>query len=353
MFEPTLLDVLAPGEPYMVLSRSGRILQVGPALVEVLGTNPSGRNLNDLMDDAVVVRLLTEVTFEDILTVDCELCRCYFTCGAKLTEDGSIMLIFKLLRDLRDEEENRSLVHYMSMHIAEIVGDLTYAVRSLTEEDAGACGHAHNVVDKNLWNLLRIARNAPLKADFGTDTVPKLPRPGDMAASLAELLRHAAEVLAPYHDLGIELEVDSIPCVFDALNLHRTVLNLLAYAIHRNTLPRARMQIGLTRSDNQLIIRLQAAGPERAPLLGPGGVPVYGQTLELDVASMLLRTLGGNMVSTNTADGGWLCRAMIPIVPETGEENFSSLVLDWYGGRDPVLFELSGVLPSDAYRKGE
>lgn len=353
MFEPTLLDVLAPGEPYMVLSRSGRILQVGPALVDILGANPSGRNLNDLMDEAAVVRLLTEVTLEDILTVDCELCRCFFTCGARLTEEGNIMLVFKLLRDLRDEGENRLLVRYMGIQIAELVDDLSIAIERLSGEHTEACSQARSAAEKNLWNLLRIARNAPLKADFGIDGPPKLARPGDLAVFLADLLRHTAEVLAPYHDLGIELEVDSLPCVYDELNIRRAVLNLLAYAIHRNTLPRARMQFGVSRSGDQLILRLQAAGPARDPLLGPGGVPVYGQDLELEVASILLRAVGGNMVSTTTGDSGWLCRANLPIVPDTGDKPFSSLVLDWYGGRDPVLFELSGVLPAGAYQKGE
>ena len=261
MFEPTLLDVLAPGEPYMVLSRSGRILQVGPALVDILGANPSGRNLNDLMDEAAVVRLLTEVTLEDILTVDCELCRCFFTCGARLTEEGNIMLVFKLLRDLRDEGENRLLVRYMGIQIAELVGELSIAIERLSGEHTEACSQARSAAEKSLWNLLRIARNAPLKADFGIDGPPKLARPGDLAVFLADLLRHTAEVLAPYHDLGIELEVDSLPCVYDELNIRRAVLNLLAYAIHRNTLPRARMQFGVSRSGDQLILRLLCWAP--------------------------------------------------------------------------------------------
>lgn len=260
--------------------------------------------------------------------------------------------IGKLLEDRRNQTENLELIRYISRKINSGVDDLTLALRALSCSTEDSRSHAMGLLNKSIFNLIRISRNAAAKADYVDGGLTLLPRPGDLTEDLASVCRRAIATAAPYYDITMDCTAPSVTCVYDASAVQRAVLNLIHYALSHSPLPRPRLHISITHADNQILLLLQSAGSPvhtYEPVLGPGGKPPYGEELELDIASMLMRSIRGNLISSQNKEGGWLCRASFPIIPEKNDHVFSSMVIDWYGGRDNVAVELSGILPAEAY----
>lgn len=81
----------------------------------------------------------------------------------------------------------------------------------------------------------------------------------------------------------------------------------------------------------------------------PPELPVYGQNMEIDVATIVARKHHGSIVTVGRPDGGTAVRVTLPILSDSDEENLSSTVFDWYGGMDIVRVELASVAPPEAY----
>lgn len=347
-----MLQSLSPSEPYLIASRSGRILQVSSAFVNLVGLDPSGRNLNDILDDDTVSGLILSVSDTEVYLFDTLVGSCYCSCGAQLSGKNRIVLVFKLLEDRRNQTENLELIRYISRRINTGVDDLTIALRALSHSTGMSRERAIGLLNKSMLNLIRVSRNAAAKADYADGGIALLPRTGNLTEDLASVCRRSIRLGEPYYDISMECTAPETCCVYDASAVQRVVLNLIHHALSHSPLPRPRLHIRISRAEDQLLLQLHSAGSTvhtYDPALGPGGKPLYGEDLELDVASMLLRSIRGNLVSSYNSEGGWICRAAFPIVPEKPDHVFSSMVIDWYGGRDNVAVELSGILPVEAY----
>jgi len=352
MSEAELLAVLAPNEPYLIASRSGRILQAAPAFVSMTGTDPTGRNLNDFLDDNAVSQLILQVNGDDVYLFDCEIFGCFCSCGAQLSAPGRMVMVFRLLEDRRGQSENLELIRYMSRRINEGIGDLNLALRMLKSSPEDA--HAEGLLNKSILNLIRVSRNAASKADYADGGVALQPQVADLTETLNSVCRRAAAMAAPYYDVTAECPDEKIECIHDVTAVQRAILDLIHHALSHSPLSHPRVHLKFTREADHIHLHLHAAGSAAStyqPTLGPDGKPLYGDALELDVASLLLRSQGGNLVSSFTNDGGWTCRATLPICPDDGRK-LSNLTIDWYGGRDMVAVELSGLLPAEAYHAG-
>jgi len=354
MSEAELLTALAPNEPCLIASRSGRILQASPAFVSMTGTDPTGRNLNDFIDDGAVTQLILQINSEDVYLFDCEIFGCFCSCGAQLSGPGRMVLVFRLLEDRRSQSENLELIRYMSRCVNEGVDDLNLALRMLRSSAEDARADAMGLLNKSMLNLVRVSRNAASKADYADGGVALQPQVADLTETLTSVCSRAAAIAAPYYDITAEYPDEKIECIHDVTAVQRAILDLIHHALAHSPLSRPRVHLKFTREADHIHLHLHAAGSAAStyqPTLGPDGKPLYGDALELDIASLLLRSQGGNLISSLNNDGGWSCRATLPICPNDGRP-LSTMVVDWYGGRDMVAVELSGLLPSEAYRGG-
>ena len=347
-----ILSTLAPDECYLITSRSGRVLQTSPAFDNLIGSNATGRNLNDFLDDNIVSELILKVRPDDVFLIDCRIGGCICSCGARLSGPGRMVLVFKLLEDRVDPAEDRELVRYLSRQINRNLDDLGLALRALGQANEEGHARAAGLLSKSLLNLNRISRNAALKADHAEGDLFLLPKPGDLMELISSVCERTAALAEPYFDIYFEREEGTAEGIYDATIVQRSILNLIHHALTKSPLPRPRIRIRLTIEEGQVIFHLQSAGSAATiyePVLGPGGHPLYGEDMELDVASILVRALQGSLISSRGNDGRWICRAAYPIVPLTDDTKISNTVIDWYGGKDMIAVELSGILPAEAY----
>ena len=349
-----ILTALNPVESYLVTSRSARILHASPAFISMFGSNPTGRNLNDLMDDEDVAQLIIRADANEVFTLDADIGECFCSCGVRLSAPDRMTIVFRLLEDRRDHSVHLDLIRYATSKISGHLAALNAAL-SLTEfkdtlppEHRARCRHA-------ILDLFRIYHNVNTKADFSDNSVVNLPKPGNLLEDLTSVCRAVAERGAPYFDLTVEAEEDAeLVSVYDSTLVQRAVVNLILHAVRHSSVARPNMRVRITKEDNQVVFQLWAEGSLATPYqppLGHGGMPLYGDDMELEIASILLRTVKSGVVSTPTKEGGWLCRSAIPLVPVAPGRKFSNLVIDWYGGFGIVDVELAAVIPWEAYLK--
>ncbi len=332
--------------PFLFTTRSGRILQASDPMINMLGSDPVGRNLNDLVSDSTAAEILLNASAKAVYTLECEINGCYCTCGAQLTKDDRISLVFTLQDDRRDPTNYIDLIRYLGRGIIENASSLTYAAAALKGTENGA------QIDKNLMNLIRIARNAVSKLDFQSEGLTILPRVGNLTDDLTDICNRAAKVLTPYADVRVNCSAKSVLCLYDADALFRAVLNVIHHAIAHSPLSRPQLSIHISHIGKQILLQFQSNGKEErfhAPSEYSGHIPNYGDGLELEVASMLFRSQKGTLVTGTTDNNIWFCNATMPIVPPNEDQELAHTIIDWYGGRDPILFELSGILPAEAY----
>ena len=347
-----ILTAMNPNEAYLVTSRSARILHASPAFISMFGSDPTGRNLNDMMDDEDVAEIIINASTQDVYMRDCDIGECFCSCGVRLSAPDRMTLVFRLLEDRRDHGVHLDLIRYTTGKISGHLANLSAALflpsvsEALPAEHKARCRHA-------IFDLFRVYHNVNTKADFSDQGIINRPKPGNLLEDLEAVCRQAAEKGAPYFDLYVEADSDpDLLAAYDTTLVQRAILNLIEHAARHSTLPRPRMAVRISREDGQVVFQLRSEGNPRTPYqppLGRGGMPIYGDDMEMEIATILLRAVKSSIISAPSKDGSWLCRASIPIVPVHPGQSFSSMNIDWYGGYNIVDVELSGILPWEAY----
>ncbi len=347
-----ILTALNPHEAYLVTTRSARILHASPAFISMFGSSPVGRNLNDLMDDEDVAQLILHADDKDVFMIDSDIGECFCSCGVRLSAPDRMTIVFRLLEDRRDHNVHLNLIRYTTGKISGHLANLNAALSlpsvsaALPDEHKARCRHA-------IFDLFRIYHNVNTKADFSDEGIVNMPKPGNLLEDLADICHQAAEKAAPYFKLTVEADRDErLISVYDKTLVQRAILNIIQYAVRHSSIQPPRLAVRITREADHVIFQLQADGNPATPYqppMGPGGVPLYGDDLELEIASILLRSLKCSVISTPAKDGSWLCRTAIPLVPVHPGQSFSNMVIDWYGGYNIIDVELAGILPWEAY----
>lgn len=352
MSESTLVSALSSEEYFIITSRSGRILHISPAMAALLDTDPVGRNLNDLLEDRTVSDLILGVSPDADYRFDCTLDSRAFQCSARLSQSGNMVIVLRPMSDADPGDSNRGLVRYLSREINSNLESMNLALRTLTRSADPA--QALAILTRGILNLSRISKNAAAKVDLEQGSLFLDPRSGDLAEDIRDICRRARQMCAGFADIQLnEGGTEGAPAVYDRTAVQRILLNLIAFHMDASVLKKPCLHIAIERTPEEMIVTLQLRGsrqPERMPVETPCGEAIPGQGIELEIAALLTRKLGGVLITAGREDGGRSCRLSLPI-SQSHENPVSSTRIDWYGGLDIVEVELSGVLPSAAYRK--
>ena len=208
------------------------------------------------------------------------------------------------------------------------------------------------IMNQSLYRLLRLTNNVEFAA------LPWEPSAlGAGPLDLAELCRELCGQVAQLARLaGVEFRLDGADAPLlttgDAALLRRMLLNLIANALRAAgkggqaglRLTGGRGRVRLTIWDNGP--GLPAAGPELDSLT----VRPDGAGLGLEVARRVAALHGGALVFDHQADRGARAAVSLPLRPPAeGTDLHTPVGYDMTGGFSPVLVELSGVLPAEAF----
>lgn len=356
MPDTNILSALSPEELFIVCSYGGRILHVSTSFTALIGIDLVGKNLNDIIEDRIVSRLIINVNKEKVYEFDCVINGRAFSCGAKLSESDNIIVVLDPAAPDNSQTGNAEIVRYMGREINANIEGMSIAFGALAKNSEELKQHALGLLSKSMMNLARISKNAVTKVDYEQGNMVLDIRRGDMLYDIAEVCQRAASLCESYADIAFSLPEETVECLYDSVAVKRIILNLIAYNISSSPVKYPRIGIKTEHKDSVVTITVSSVGAIRS---GGGERDteqslgfVYGKDIELDMAVILTRKHRGSLIITERKDGGRLCRVTLPVVKEAeGSQQLSSTIIDWYGGMDFAAIELSGVLPPEAFWK--
>ncbi len=352
MRQESLLQLLASGERMLACSPEGRVMQTTDSLNALLGYDPTGKALGDILGDDAASALLEGGLRGETAEAVCSLNGRDYLCAAKLSAGGSVFVGMSEYSAARRSKRDR-LLRYFSSHVAANTDNISLVLGGFK------AGHrmtpaALALIQKSLYDLSRVSRDIDTIVSGGDGPETLRLTYGDIAADTAQLMARAAMFCEGFAQIVYDPLVEHLLCDYDPLVLRRVLLNLTSHCIagSREVLPRLSVR-GEVR-DNMFSVTFHAVGPRRPesdPLQFDDGT---GETvLELEVANVLMHAHGGSVITAPAGDGGRLLRASFPLAESEPTALFSSDRTDWYGGADIVAVELSGALPLEAYMREE
>ena len=244
------------------------------------------------------------------------------------------------------------LLEQMRQHVSNLMAAthlLTPAVRETGE--AKYDGYL-SIMNQSFYRLLRLMNHLELTQNLESGGIPFHPQ----ALDLAGLCRETGEHTAPLAKMaGVEFRWETEPASLittgDGALLRRLLLGLISNAL-RAAGEGGEAGLRLSRQKNRAILTVWDNGPGLNP---DGENPFYlpdgGVGMGLPIVRELARLHGGAVMLESRPERGARAVVSLPIeVPTPGTlRTPTSLKWDGSGGFSPVLVELSGLLPQEAF----
>lgn len=333
------------GELYLVCLADGTITFMSTALKLIAREDCTGRNLRELLPHSSIGALHQLMQGDVISELPFQLGGTAFR--AHISADGDGMTVslrqgasaFSSSRRARMQEINQELSTYLSLMTASV--DALARREFLDEPELNALSHLR----QNIFRILRLSRNLLDTALFENGELIVSAHDGDLAAFLARL----AERLVPIcRQSGVKLDIalpeTGVFCNFDEEKVERIVLNLIAGAFSS-----AAIRIVLADRGEHAVLTVYGLSTEFSHA-GERASDANNLSSGYAVASAFTRALGGTFVVSGSPMSGYSACITLPKKPEHGTAPLSSLQIDYTGGFDHVLVELSTVLDKQFYR---
>lgn len=333
------------GELYLVCLADGTITFMSTALKLVAREDCTGRNLREFLPQSAIGALHQLMQGGSIPELPFQLGGTAFR--AYISADGDGMTVslrqgasaFSTSRRARMQEINQELSAYLSMMTASV--DMIARREFLDEPELNALSHLR----QNIFRILRLSRNLLDTALFENGELLVSPREGDLSAFIARL----AERLAPIcRQSGVRLDVvlpeTGVFCRFDEEKTERIVLNLIAGAFGSTAI-----RMVLADRGEHAVLTVYGLSTEFSNV-GQSAYAANNLSSGYAVASSFTRALGGTFVVSGSPSSGYSACITLPKKLERDSAPLSSLQIDYTGGFDHVLVELSTVLDKQFYR---
>lgn len=215
-------------------------------------------------------------------------------------------------------------------------------------------------INKGLYQMLRIVSNMSDAYRYSQETTPKL-EIRDIKSIMQELFQ---EHIALVHHTGVLLQFENLPeslfCLVDAEKLERAVGNILSNAL-KFTPKGGTIDAKLTRKGRMLYLTVQDSGvgiPEsikgniythfqRRPGIEDGR---FGIGLGIVLIRAAAAVHGGTVLIDHPEGSGTRITMTLEIRQNSDSLVRSSIIsVDYAGGRDHRLLELSDNLPAELY----
>ena len=227
------------------------------------------------------------------------------------------------------------------------------AMETCCDSDAAA-GLAR--MNRAMHQILRVVNNM---SDASRVLMPRMEL-RDITAVMQEILDHAEPLC---RSAGITLAFENHPegvyTMLEYQQLERAVYNLLSNAMKR-TASGGTITVRLKRRLNRVFLTVENPGSEASPTLSPGTMSRFlrepgledsrnGLGLGLPLVRAAAAAHHGTLLLEQLKTGGFRATMSLPIRQDSGTLRSPVVHIDYAGGRDQALIELSESLPPEWY----
>lgn len=333
------------GELYLVCSADGTVSFMSTALRLIAKEDCVGRNIRTLLPHSAA-DALHELAYGHMLPeLPLQLGGSAFR--AYITADGDGMVVslrqstspISESRQKRMQEINREFSSYLSLMTASV--DSISRGATLSEDGV----HALSLLRQNIFRILRLSRNLLDAALFENGELRTVLREGDLSDFLAQL---SNRIVPLCRASGVEMEVilpeGCVLCRFDAEKVERILLSLIAGAFTSGTI-----RLILADRGDHVVLTVSGLSAQFSQL-GEDLSAVSSIGSGFAIASSFSRALGGTFVVSGSPSTGYSACIALPKNLDRDTAPLNSLQVDYAGGYDHVLVELSTVLDKQFYR---
>jgi len=239
-------------------------------------------------------------------------------------------------------------VSFLRLPQSELFGSVSSLMPSVEELEDPLIHRQAAGVNRSLYRLYRSISNLELSS---SDPMPRFSQI-DLTELLAELERHIPRPCRDGVTVEAELPSRPMPVLTDPQLLKRAVLNLLSNAI-RHAESGSVVRLQLTKQQGRTMITVRNAGIPADPDTVFGGADkahMHGTAgLGLELVRKIMGILGGTLLLRMPEDGTVATLALPARTAEPGGTALRFDSFDMSGGFDPVLLELSDVLPLEVF----
>jgi len=370
MQEKEPIPVLVPfpetvhsAETYLICSPAGRVLFASSALKLMVNEDLTGRNLNDFLEDAQAARIVADALEMRTTSFRCQIHQCWFNGTSEPWEDGEGLQI-KLFpvggQDLEPVITDRELFVSRDLN-----GELTFMLAALDVLEAASVREQESYLGKmrqRVFRLIRLSRNLQ---DMVLAERGELPGFFELL-DINLLCRTLLEEIAPYcagQDICLEASLPEQPviCHCDQRLFRRMLFNLLSNAMQAQP------------EGGTILLKLEEKEPAQVVLTVSdhgGGIPQekliganykhdrsdlrsrLGAGLGLPLTKALAELHDGKLMTLNGGEHqGASAKIVLPKNLDKEVTGLHAPAMQYEGGLDTVLIELSTVLPSEYYQK--
>lgn len=348
----------------IVCTRAGRVIYQSSSLIYYVEEDLTGRNLNDFIADSLVASVVGNAQQGKSFTFEAHLLQQLF----RFVSEPSGENIHLHLTPLMDEDGafiNQNAVGFIYREINTALSMMFSAMGPIADEVSSEGGKAKAaLLQQNMYRLMRLSRNMLDCA---------LAEGGGLALHYAQedvcqLCRSMAADLAPYMaEMGIQftLTVPETPviCKVDRARLERMIYNLIANSVMAVG-KRRRIDLSVSQREQGVAITVTDWGRgiesdllnrvrrKHTRLSADEYAAHGGAGFGLALVEALAKRHGGSFFITSLPDETTLACITLPHNADMLDPApLGSLSLDYAGGHNRVLLELSTALPKEFYLK--
>lgn len=346
-------------ELLLVCSPSGRVVYLSGPLKLMLDEDLTGRNLNDFVEDKVAAQVVGQVQQGKSVPFECVISGQRFDCRAEL-DDGEIYVQLTPLNQRGGSFITMNAARFVSREVKTELSILLPAMKHMealvkTEKQQKEMA----IMRRSFYRILRTMRNLEDCAAAENGVLEMHFQEEDLTALFRRMKDHLTELCAQ-NDFTLLWNLPDKPLLryVDGEKIQRIVLHLVANAMGAQS--NGTIVISLRERDSDVCISVVDNGPgidnrimgdvfrkycAMDPMKGAGAGAGFG----LALVRAFTERHGGRMLLMSNEGQGASVQLLLPETHSPEPLQLRTHVLPYGTGLDPMLVELSTVLPPDVY----
>lgn len=345
------------GEGYLLrCSPSGRVLLITDPLAALLGEDLTGRNLNDLLEDRLVARIIAEGQQGSECTFDCRLLGRLFSARSYPQVGGFDVALHPMHSGAHAPIMSVNTSRFLSREINNNLAVMLSLLQRMERE--GDRPPEAALFRRSVYRMMRLSRdmeelaaaeNGMMEMQFSLEDLTALCR--ELEGQIRPLLEKQGIRLV------CRLPQEPLYCRVDRDKIRRSILHLVSNAVIAQ-MGQGRMVIHLRTRGEDVLLSVTDCGEgvsgmdfqdifRKFDRMDPSRTA--GTGLGLALVRSFIEKHGGRVVLMSNEGEGASAQITIPWVQDGGSDTVRSGRAAYGTGVDPILVELSNILSAEAF----